>query len=141
MARKRTAEQQAEIAKIKAQRAADAARYGKHVKLGVDMRSEFLDMAWAIDARLAAFAQVAEAWGVDEGGILRLPADREAMAPAVVEAYNRMWDILGLIHANDPSRLTLDQQIEALRGAFHAAIWLKAGGRRHELDEARQNQK
>ena len=141
MARKLTAEQQAEIAKIKAQRAADAARYGKHVKLGVDMRSEFLDMAWAIDARLAAFAQVAEAWGVDEGGILRLPADREAMAPAVVEAYNRMWDILGLIHANDPSRLTLDQQIEALRGAFHAAIWLKAGGRRHELDEARQNQK
>ncbi len=141
MARKLTAEQQAEIAKIKAQQATDAARYGKHAKLGVDMRSEFLDMAWAIDARLAAFAQVAEAWGVDEGGILRLPADREAMTPAVVEAYNRMWDILGLIHANDPSRLTLDQQIEALRGAFHAAIWLKAGGRRHELDEARQNQK
>ena len=141
MARKLTAEQQAEIAKIKAQQATDAARYGKHAKLGVDMRSEFLDMAWAIDARLAAFAQVAEAWGVDEGGILRLPADREAMTPAVVEAYNRMWDILGLIHANDPSRLTLDQQIEALRGAFHAAIWLKAGGRRHELDVARQNQK
>ena len=141
MARKLTAEQQAEIAKIKAQQATAAARYGKHAKLGVDMRSEFLDMAWAIDARLAAFAQVAEAWGVDEGGILRLPADREAMTPAVVEAYNRMWDILGLIHANDPSRLTLDQQIEALRGAFHAAIWLKAGGRRHELDEARQNQK
>lgn len=141
MARKLTTEQQAEIAKIKAQQATDAARYGKHAKLGVDMRSEFLDMAWAADARLAAFAQVAEAWGVDEGGILRLPADREAMTPAVVEAYNRMWDILGLIHANDPSRLTLDQQIEALRGAFHAAIWLKAGGRRHELDEARQNQK
>lgn len=141
MARKLTAEQQAEIAKIKAQQATDAARYGKHAKLGVDMRSEFLDMAWAIDARLAAFAQVAEAWGVDEGGILRLPADREAMTPAAVEAYNRMWGILGLIHANDPSRLTLDQQIEALRGAFHAAIWLKAGGRRHELDEARQNQK
>lgn len=79
MARKLTAEQQAEIAKIKAQQATDAARYGKHAKLGVDMRSEFLDMAWAIDARLAAFAQVAEAWGVDEGGILRLPADREAM--------------------------------------------------------------
>ena len=141
MARKLTAEQQAEIAKIKAQQATDAARYGKHAKLDVDMRSEFLDMAWATDARLAAFAQVAEAWGVDEGGILRLPADREAMTPAVVEAYNRMWDILGLIHADDPSRLTLDQQIEALRGAFHAAIWLKAGGRRHELDEARQNQK
>ena len=141
MARKLTTEQQAEIAKIKAQQATDAARYGKHAKLGVDMRSEFLDMAWAADARLAAFAQVAEAWGVDEGGILRLPADREAMTPAVVEAYNRMWDILGLIHAGDPSRLTLDQQIEALRGAFHAAIWLKAGGRRHELDEARQNQK
>ena len=141
MARKLTAEQQAEIAKIKAQQATDAARYGKHAKLGVDMRSEFLDMAWAIDARLAAVAQVAEAWGVDEGGILRLPADREAMAPAVVEAYNRMWDILGLVHADDPSRLTLDQQVEALRGAFHAAIWLEAGGRRHELDEARQNQK
>lgn len=141
MARKLTTEQQAEIAKIKAQQATDAARYGKHAKLDSDMRSEFLNMAWAADARLAAFAQVAEAWGVDEGGILRLPADREAMTPAVVEAYNRMWDILGLIHANDPSRLTLDQQIEALRGAFHAAIWLKAGGRRHELDEARQNQK
>lgn len=95
-------------------------------------------MAWAIDARLAAFAQVAEAWGVDEGGILRLPADRKAMAPAVVEAYNRMWENFGLVHADDPSRLTLDQQVEALRGAFHAAIWLEAGGRRHELDEARQ---
>ena len=131
MARKLTTEQQA----------TDAARYGKHAKLDADMRSEFLNMAWAIDARLAAFAQVAEAWGVDEDGVLRLPADRETMTPAVVEAYNRMWDILGLIHAGDPSRLTLDQQIEALRGAFHAAIWLKAGGRRHELDEARQNQK
>lgn len=138
MARKLTAEQQAEIAKIEAQRAADAARYGQHVKLSADMRSEFLNMAWADDARAAAFAQVAEAWGVDEDGILRLPADREAMTPAVVEAYSRMWEIFGLVHADDPSRLPVDQQIEALRGAFHAAIWRKAGGRRHELDEARQ---
>lgn len=138
MARKLTAEQQAKIAKIKAQRAADAARYGKHVKLSADMRSEFLNMAWAKEARAAAFKQAAEAWGVDEDGILRLPADRKAMAPAVVEAYNRMWENFGLVHADDPSRLTLDQQVEALRGAFHAAIWLEAGGRRHELDEARQ---
>lgn len=142
MARKLTAGQQAEIAKIRARRAADAARYGEHVKLSADMRSEFLNMAWADEARCAAFAQVAEAWGVDEDGILRLPADREAMTPAVVEAYNRMWKIFGLVHADDPSRLPVDQQIEALHGAFHAAIWLEAGGRRHELDEARQaNQK
>nr|DAO95942.1 MAG TPA: hypothetical protein [Caudoviricetes sp.] len=138
MARKLTAEQQAEIAKIEAQQAADAARYGEHVKLSADMRSEFLNMAWAKEARGAAFKQAAEAWGIGEDGILRLPADREAMAPVVAEAYNRMWEIFGLIHADDPSRLTLDQQTEALRGAFHEAIWLKAGGRRHELDAARQ---
>lgn len=138
MARKLTAGQQAEIAKIEAQQAADADRYGRHVKLSADMRSEFLNMAWADEARAAAFTQVAEAWGVDEDGILRLPADREVMAPAVGEAYSRMWEIFGLIHADDPSRLPVDQQIEALRGAFHEAIWRKAGGRRHELDEARQ---
>ena len=138
MARKLTAGQQAEIAKIRAQRAADAARYGEHVKLSADMRSEFLNMAWADEARCAAFAQVAEAWGVDEDGILRLPADHEAMTPAVVEAYNRMWEIFGLVHADDPSRLPVDQQIEALRGAYHEVIWREAGGRRHELDVARQ---
>ena len=142
MARRLTADQQAEIAKAEARRAADADRYGEHVKLSADMRSEFLNMAWVDEARAAAFAQVAEAWGVDEDGILRLPADREAMTPVVVEAYNGMWEIFGLIHADDPSRLPVDQQIEALRGAFHEAVWRKAGGRRHELDEARQaNQK
>ena len=138
MARKLTAAQQAEIAKIEAQQAEAADRYGKHVKLSADMRSEFLNMTWADDARATAFAQAAEAWGIDEDGILRLPADREAMTPAVVDAYSRMWEIFGLIHADDPSRLPVDQQIEALRGAYHEAIWRKAGGRRHELDEARQ---
>ena len=138
MARKLTAEQQAEIAKIEAQQAADAARYGEHVKLSADMRSELLNMTWAEEARATAFRQAAEAWGIGEDGILRLPADREAMAPVVAEAYNGMWEIFGLVHADDPSRLTLDQQIEALRGAFHAAFWLKAGGHRHELDATRQ---
>ena len=138
MARKLTAEQQAEIAKIEAQQAAAADRYGQHVKLSADMRSEFLNMPWTEEARAAAFKQAAEAWGVDEDGILRLPADHEAVTPAVVEAYNRMWEIFGLVHADDPSRLPVDQQIEALRGAYHEAIWRKAGGRRHELDEARQ---
>ena len=138
MARKLTAEQQAEITKIEAQQATAADRYGRHVKLSADMRSEFLNMAWADEARAAAFAQAAEAWGIDEDGILRLPADREAMTPAVVDAYSRMWEIFGLIHADDPSRLPVGQQIEALRGAFHEAIWREVGGRRHELDEARQ---
>ena len=95
-------------------------------------------MAWADEARGAAFARAAEAWGVDQDGILRLPADREAMTPAVVEAYSRMWEIFDLVHTDDPSRLSIDQQIEALRGAYHEAIWRKVGGRRHELDEARQ---
>ena len=138
MARKLTATQQDEIAKIEARQAADVARYGEHVKLSADMRSEFLNMAWAEEARVTAFRQAAEAWGADEDGILCLPADREALAPVVAEAYKRMWEIFGAVHADDPSRLTLDQQIEALCGAFHAAIWLKVGGRRHELDTARQ---
>lgn len=137
MTRKHTAEDLKWIAERAEREAAAEARYGKHAKISPTMRSEFLNMAWATEAREAAFAQAAAEWGVGEDGILRLPADREAMLPAVAEAVDRMWEIFGTFPPHNPSRVPLDRQIQALRGAFHHKIWLEAGGRLHEIDEAR----
>lgn len=138
MTRKLTAEQQAQIDARAAQRAADNARYGKHCRVGADMPSEFLNHDWDETARQTAFIWVAEAWGI-EGGILCLPCDYQRMTPVVVEAYNRMLELLPSgVGGVDPRRhFTLEQQIECLVGAFHHAIWQCAGGRLPEFEAAR----
>ena len=139
MARPLTPEQQARIAELEAQEAADEARYGKHCKVSSGMRSEFLNDDWDEEAREAAFAQVAAAWGIEDG-ILRLPANHAAMTETVIAAYNRMQEIIGTLRTPWASKKSLppEPQIEALLGAFHHRIWLAAGGRYHEFDEARQ---